>query len=80
MRREIAEILVDNLVNPEELVRSCEIAGPGFINIRLSTDDWYLACRTAAVPASTHSGSLIAAPENGVLAPHTPGRRQRVRY
>jgi arginyl-tRNA synthetase len=58
--REIAEILVANLVDPEGLVRSCEIAGPGFINIRLSADALHRALgELLADPASvgrSHAG------------------------
>src|SRR5688572_21827005 len=49
--RAIAELLVQNLVDPEGLIRSCEVAGPGFINVRLSADAW---CRAL--------GELLEAP------------------
>ena len=39
--RAVAEILVKNLVNPQGIIAKAEIAGPGFINVRLSPDVWF---------------------------------------
>jgi arginyl-tRNA synthetase len=44
--RDVAEILVKNLQDPKKQLRSCEIAGPGFINVRLSPDVWFEGLRT----------------------------------
>ena len=41
--RQIAQLLVDNLVDPDKSIASCEIAGPGFINVRLAPDIWFRA-------------------------------------
>lgn len=41
--RQIAELLVQNLVDPDQLIAKCEIAGPGFINVRLAPDVWFKA-------------------------------------
>lgn len=38
--REIAQILADNLVDPEGAVQKVEIAGPGFINLFLAPRVW----------------------------------------
>ncbi len=38
--REIAKILLDNLVDPETIIHQAEIAGPGFINFRISSRVW----------------------------------------
>jgi len=41
--RQIAELLVQNLVDPTGVIAKCEIAGPGFINVRLAPDVWFKA-------------------------------------
>ena len=41
--REIAELLVKNLVDPDKVITSCEIAGPGFINVWVARSVWYRA-------------------------------------
>jgi arginyl-tRNA synthetase len=38
--REIANVLIDHLEDPEGLIDRCEIAGPGFINFYLREDYW----------------------------------------
>jgi arginyl-tRNA synthetase len=38
--REIANVLIDHLEDPEGLIDKCEIAGPGFINFYLREDYW----------------------------------------
>ncbi|MEJ2588782.1 MAG: arginine--tRNA ligase [Deltaproteobacteria bacterium] len=38
--REIAQTLVENLPDDEEFFESVEIAGPGFINFRISSNKW----------------------------------------
>ncbi len=38
---EIARILVDHLVDHENIVEKAEIAGPGFINFMINTEEWY---------------------------------------
>jgi arginyl-tRNA synthetase len=63
--RSVAEVLVANLVDPDGLIRSCEIAGPGFINLRLSADAWYLAL-----------GDVLAA--RALFGRSTIGRGKRV--
>ena len=39
--RDLAQKIKDNLADPEQLVASLEIAGPGFLNFRLSPDVWW---------------------------------------
>ncbi|MFH2007661.1 MAG: arginine--tRNA ligase [bacterium] len=39
--RDLAEAIVERIVDPEGFIASTEIAGPGFINIRLSETVWY---------------------------------------
>src|SRR5438309_5974568 len=41
--RQIAELLVANVVDPDKIIEKCEIAGPGFINVRLAQDVWLRA-------------------------------------
>jgi arginyl-tRNA synthetase len=41
--RQIAELLVQNLVDPDKTIVKCDIAGPGFINVTLAPDLWYRA-------------------------------------
>jgi arginyl-tRNA synthetase len=38
--RQVAEILVKNLEDPEGLLQQVEIAGPGFVNLTLSPAAW----------------------------------------
>jgi len=52
--REIAQGVVDAL-SDNRLVASCDVAGPGFINIRLSTAA--LAARAAAIAADERAGA-----------------------
>ena len=39
--REIAEIIADNLNDPENIIEKMDIAGPGFLNFRISDNEWY---------------------------------------
>jgi arginyl-tRNA synthetase len=39
--REIAEIIIDNFIDPENIIEKMDIAGPGFLNFRLSDNEWY---------------------------------------
>lgn len=41
--REVAQILVDHLHDPDGTVEKAEVAGPGFINLRLRPDAWFRA-------------------------------------
>ncbi len=43
--REVAQIIVGNLADPQKLVSKAEIAGPGFINLRLDPRVWLLALK-----------------------------------
>ncbi|MEE9610058.1 MAG: arginine--tRNA ligase, partial [Desulfatiglandales bacterium] len=38
---DIARIIVDHLVDHENIVERAEIAGPGFINFVINTEEWY---------------------------------------
>jgi arginyl-tRNA synthetase len=38
--REVAEALRARLEDPDSVLASCEVAGPGFLNFRLSRDHW----------------------------------------
>ncbi len=38
--REIAQLVLDHLEDPEELIAAAEIAGPGYINFRFSANFW----------------------------------------
>ena len=38
---EIAQIIVDNLEDNEDIIEKAEIAGPGFINFRVKADEWH---------------------------------------
>lgn len=48
--RAIAEVLVAHLADPEGLIASTEIAGPGYINIRLSSRFWQQCLAEVAEP------------------------------
>jgi arginyl-tRNA synthetase len=39
--REIASVLVENIENQEDFIEKTEIAGPGFINFRISPKEWH---------------------------------------
>ncbi|MEX1019444.1 MAG: arginine--tRNA ligase [Litorilinea sp.] len=62
--RQIAQTLIDHLPNPEDnqpgltyLIGGVEIAGPGFINIRLS-DEWLQTQVTAIIRQGEQFGSI----------------------
>lgn len=38
--REVARIIVDHLDDRDDILEKAEIAGPGFINFRIRTDEW----------------------------------------
>jgi len=38
--RKLAQAIVDQMVDPERIIERVEIAGPGFLNIRLARDVW----------------------------------------
>jgi len=42
---EIAETIVDHLEDNNNLIEGVEIAGPGFINFRISTDEWLMVLK-----------------------------------
>jgi arginyl-tRNA synthetase len=44
--RDLAEILVKNLQDPDQRLRSVEIAGPGFINVSVAPEVWFEGLRT----------------------------------
>ena len=44
--REIASVLVENLKDEGDLLESTEIAGPGFINFRISPKEWHGVLRS----------------------------------
>jgi len=44
--RELAQMIIDRIQDPDGIIDSIEIAGPGFINIRLSDDVWYRGLET----------------------------------
>ncbi|MFT5696887.1 MAG: arginyl-tRNA synthetase [Myxococcota bacterium] len=51
--RQIAESLVERLGDAGGLLKSCEIAGPGFVNFRLAETNWQnLLCEIAAAADS----------------------------
>ena len=57
--REIAEGLVDRLGDAGGLLKSCEIAGPGFINFRLAENNWQnLLCDIAQAGDAYGSSDL----------------------
>ena len=39
--REIASILIEHIIDNDNLLEKAEVAGPGFINFRVSPDKWY---------------------------------------
>ncbi len=39
--REIANIILNNLIDNQNLIASAEIAGPGFINVMIKSQQWY---------------------------------------
>jgi arginyl-tRNA synthetase len=41
--RELAKIIVEQLVDKENFLEKAEIAGPGFINFTIKTDEWHKA-------------------------------------
>jgi len=55
--REIAERLVDRLGDAGGLLKSCEIAGPGFINFRLAENAWQNLLCEIAEAAETYGRS-----------------------
>ncbi len=66
--RAIAEALVAHLVDPDGLIASAEIAGPGFLNFRLSARFWHSELVDLAVSAD------LRVPSFGV------GRRVQVEF
>ena len=38
---EIAQVIIDNLEDNEDIIEKVEIAGPGFINFRVKADEWH---------------------------------------
>ena len=41
--RKLAQSIIENVQDPERLIEKIEIAGPGFLNIRLARDVWHRA-------------------------------------
>lgn len=41
--RDIADLVVQNVVDPDGLLEAIEVAGPGFINLRFRRDVWFSA-------------------------------------
>ena len=41
--RKLAQSIVDSVQDPDKLIEKLEIAGPGFINVRLARDVWHKA-------------------------------------
>src|ERR1700760_4335376 len=63
--REIAQGVIDGLAG-HALITSAEIAGPGFINVKLSADG--LAGRAIAIAADQRTGAIsIDQPRRGVM-------------
>ncbi|MBW1667596.1 MAG: arginine--tRNA ligase [Deltaproteobacteria bacterium] len=48
--REIAEIIVEHLVDTGDLLEGVEIAGPGFLNFTISREEWYRLLLEIASP------------------------------
>jgi len=48
--REIADVVVRSVVDPDGLLESAQVAGPGFVNLRFRRDVWFDAL--APVPAA----------------------------
>ncbi|MDR1657723.1 MAG: arginine--tRNA ligase [Deltaproteobacteria bacterium] len=66
--RELADLIIREIKDPEGLIESMDIAGPGFINFRLSSGWW----------AKTLKAIRAAGPDYGRLPP--TGRRVQVEY
>ncbi len=54
--RKIAETLLSNINDPEQIIRATEIAGPGFINFFLNTSAWLVQ-----LPAICQAGTAYGA-------------------
>ena len=50
--RQIATIFTENLVDTEGLLENCEIAGPGFVNLRVKSAHWREAAKTIVASGS----------------------------
>src|SRR3954471_1007364 len=43
--RKLAQQIVENLEDPDKIIDKVEIAGPGFLNVRLARDVWHRAMK-----------------------------------
>jgi arginyl-tRNA synthetase len=59
--RDLAAAIKDQLVDPDHFVAGLEVAGPGFLNFRLSPDVWWNELGTVAREGRTFGRSQVGA-------------------
>jgi len=57
--RKIAEVIIDQLDDPDRIIKKTEIAGPGFINFFLKASSWYPVLRKIHDKGSKYGSSNI---------------------
>lgn len=61
--RAIAQLLLDNLVDPQNAVLKAEIAGPGFLNLWIRPRVWFEGLKTVLEQGSRYGESTVGAGE-----------------
>ncbi len=57
--RKIAEVIIDQMDDPDRIIKKTEIAGPGFINFFLKASSWYPVLRKIHDKGSKYGSSNI---------------------
>jgi len=57
--RKIAEVIIDQMDDPDRIIKKTEIAGPGFINFFLKASSWYPVLRKIHDKGSKYGSSNV---------------------